>query len=63
MQSVDRTCQDIYGAPNKTLYLIADRLVEEFHLHWMGLVKIGIVKSVFDFERVYRDFKRSKGML
>jgi hypothetical protein len=43
--------------------LTADQLLEEFHGHWMDLAMRGVVKSVFDFERVYRDFKRSKRML
>jgi len=42
---------------------MVDRLIEEFHVHWMELVKTGIVKNVFDFERVYGEFKRSKGMM
>jgi hypothetical protein len=37
--------------------------LEEFHGYWMGLVKRGIVKDVFDFERVYGEFKTAKGML
>jgi len=43
--------------------LMEDQLVEEFHNYWIGLVKEGIVKNIFDFERVFREFKREQGML
>jgi len=52
IESVARICQDLY-----------DCLFEEFHAYWIGLVKRGIVKDVFDFERVYKQFKRAKEML
>jgi hypothetical protein len=50
--SVARVCQDMY-----------DRLLEEFHIYWMGLVKMGVVKDVFAFEKVFGEFKDVKGML
>lgn len=43
--------------------LMIDQLVEEFHIYWIDLVGRGDVKNVFDFERVYNEFKRSRGML
>ena len=52
VSSVGRVCQDMY-----------DRLLEEFHVYWMGLVKLGIVKNVFAFEKVFGEFKDIKGML
>ena len=42
---------------------MVDTLLEEFHYYWMGLVKRGIVKDVFAFEKVYGEFTRAKGML
>jgi hypothetical protein len=45
------------------LHLTVDRLLEEFHAYWMGLVKDGIIKDIFAFERVFGEFKRSKGLL
>lgn len=50
--SVARICQDLY-----------DQLLEEFHGYWIGLVKMGVVKDVFAFERVFGEFKNMKGML
>ena len=44
-------------------WLMLDQLVEAFHGYWIGLVKDGIVKNVFDFERVFSEFKRDQGML
>jgi hypothetical protein len=52
VSSVGRVCQDMY-----------DRLLEEFHVYWMGLVKTGVVKNVFAFEKVFGEFKDIKGML
>jgi hypothetical protein len=46
-----------------TVSLMIDKLLEEFHEHWLDLVKCDEVKSVLDFERVYNAFKRSKGMI
>jgi hypothetical protein len=53
----------IYTVYSTEFYLTVDRLIEEFHAHWMELVKTGIVKNVFDFERVYGEFKKLRGML
>jgi hypothetical protein len=50
--SVGRICQDLY-----------DQLLEEFHGYWIRLVKMGVVKDVFAFERVFGEFKNMKGML
>jgi hypothetical protein len=60
--SVARICQDIYGLSLHILLTI-DQLLEEFHGYWMGLVKAGIVRDVFAFEKVYSDFKRAKGLM
>jgi hypothetical protein len=40
-----------------------DRSVEEFHAYWRDLVREGAIKNVFDFERVFGEFKRQKGLL
>ena len=61
-ESVARICQDIYGLSLHILLTI-DQLLEEFHGYWIGLVKIGVVKDVFAFERVFGEFKNMKGML
>ena len=40
-----------------------DRSVEEFHAYWRDLVHKGVIKNVFDFERVFGEFKKQKGLL
>lgn len=62
IESVTRICQDLYGISTEEV-ITTDCLFEEFHAYWVGLVKRGIVKDVFDFERVYKEFKRAKEML
>jgi hypothetical protein len=60
--SVMRTCQDLYG----TLFdwvTNPDQLFEEFHLFWQEKVRLGIVKDVLAFERIYSEFKQKKGLL
>src|ERR1700737_5438938 len=54
-ESVMRICQDIYGTSRPEVELTVDRLFEEFHGYWIELVKRGIVKDVFAFEKVYRE--------
>jgi hypothetical protein len=49
--------------PSFLFGLMEDQLVEEFHDYWIGLVKKGVVKNIFDFERVFSEFKREQGML
>jgi hypothetical protein len=64
VESVGRVCQNLYGQFIRFVpHLTVDQLIEEFHEFWIDLVKDGMVKSVFDFERVFGEFKRSKGML
>jgi len=63
IESVSRICQNLYGFVERSSTLMIDQLVEEFHIYWVDLVRQGDVKSVLDFERVYNEFKRSKGML
>jgi len=40
-----------------------DRSVEDFHGYWRELVQKRAIKSVFDFERVFAEFKKYKGLL
>ena len=63
IESVARTCQDLYGMSIEFRGLMKDQLVEEFHEYWIDLVKEGSVKNIFDFERVFSEFKRDQGML
>jgi hypothetical protein len=63
-QSVARICQDMYGmCSNFYFFSEIDQLLEEFHGHWMGLVRTGIVQDVFAFEKVFSEFKRAKDLL
>jgi hypothetical protein len=62
-QSVARICQDMYGMLQEYFYTEIDQLLEEFHGHWMGLVRTGIVQDVFAFEKVFSEFKRAKDLL
>jgi hypothetical protein len=63
--SISRICQDSYGAAIARFIdrLIVDRFLEEFHVYWRELVLKRSIKNVFDFERVFREFKRHKGLL